>query len=149
MWAAASLGLAARRREDAAPTDVNVVGPDADEVIGELQMRILGDGHTKKSSGGGVYTLEWKGGGCEQWESFGGKMVGVGNTLHSCFDQCAADQKNGAFYRENDGLCGCVMTGCNKRNDHEGYQYLDYYIRRFPATNGRNLVADSQALATR
>jgi len=132
MWAAASLGLATRRREDAAPTDVNVVGLDADEVIGELQMRILGDGHTKKSSGGGVYTLQWKGGGCEQWESFGGKMVGIGNTLHSCFDKCAADQKNGPFYRENDGMCGCVMTGCNKRNDHEGYQYLDYYIRRFP-----------------
>ena len=24
------------------------------------------------------------------------------------------------------------MTGCTKRNDHEGYQYLDYYVRRFP-----------------
>ena len=129
LWAVASLGLPAPRREGAAPTDE---APDADALIGELQMRVLGEGHTKKSSAGGVYTLEWKGGGCEQWESFGGKMVGVGHTLHSCFERCAAAQKNGAFYRENDGMCGCVMTGCTKRNDHEGYQYLDYYIRRFP-----------------
>ena len=129
LWAVASLGLPAPRREGAAPTDE---APDADALIGELQMRVLGEGHTKKSSAGGVYTLEWKGGGCEQWESFGGKMVGVGHTLHSCFERCAAAQKNGAFYRENDGMCGCVMTGCTKRNDHEGYQYLDYYVRRFP-----------------
>eukprot|EP00964_Phaeocystis_antarctica_P107056 scaffold71831_cov33-Phaeocystis_antarctica.AAC.1 len=33
-------------REDAAPTDVKVVAPDADAILGELQMRILGDGHT-------------------------------------------------------------------------------------------------------
>lgn len=50
LWActAASLGLAPRIREDATPTDVNVVGPDADAIIGEMQMRVLGDGHTKK-----------------------------------------------------------------------------------------------------
>ena len=53
LWAVASLGLPAPRREDAAPTDV---APDADALIGELQMRVLGEGHTKKSSAGGVYT---------------------------------------------------------------------------------------------
>ena len=76
LWAVASLGLPAPRKEGAAPADE---APDADALIGELQMRVLGEGHTKKSSAGGVYTLEWKGGGCEQWESFGGKMVGVGH----------------------------------------------------------------------
>ena len=96
LWAVASLGL--RPREGGRkPADE---APDADALIGELQMRVLGEGHTKKSSAGGVYTLEWKGGGCEQWESFGGRQ-GVGHTLHSCFERCAAAQKNGAFYREN------------------------------------------------
>ena len=116
LWSG-SLGIAARLRGDAVPTTEDVSLPVAKD-----------------------YKLEWKGGGCEQWDSFGGKFLGVGHTVNSCFEGCAARQRNGAFYRENDGLCGCVMSGCIKKNDHEGYQYFDYYIRNFDALDKQGSV---------
>ena len=157
LWSgAASLGLAAQLRDDAVPTTADVVATDP-----STQMRVLGDGHTlddghdhtpPSKDMGEDYKLEWKGGGCEQWESFGGQFLGVGHTVHSCFEGCAARQRNGLFYRENDGLCGCVMSGCSKRNDHEGYKYFDYYIRNFEQygdgthpDHAKGQMADKQA----
>ena len=116
-----SLGLAARLRGDAGPSNADISTPSA-------------------KNPGADYKLEWKGGGCEQWDSFGGQFVGIGHTVHSCFEGCAARQRNGLFYRENDGLCGCVMSGCIKRNDHEAYQYFDYYIRNFDAVDKQDTV---------
>ena len=87
LWSSGSLGLTAQLRGDVVPTGA--------------QPAIAN------------YKLEWKGGGCEQWKSFGGQFLGVGHTTHSCFEGCAARQRNGLFYRENDGLCGCVMAGCS------------------------------------
>ena len=116
LWSSGSLGLTAQLRGDVVPTGAQP--PKAN------------------------YKLEWKGGGCEQWKSFGGLFLGVGHTTHSCFEGCAARQRNGLFYRENDGLCGCVMAGCSKRNDHEGYQYFDYYIRDFDAIDKQGTVQE-------
>ena len=68
-----SLGLAARLRGDAGPSNADISTPSA-------------------KNPGADYKLEWKGGGCEQWDSFGGQFVGIGHTVHSCFEGCAARQ---------------------------------------------------------
>ena len=65
------------------------------------------------------------------------------NTVHSCFERLRRPPRGTElFYRENDGLCGCVMAGCTKRNDHEGYQYFDYYIRDFDTIDKQGTVQE-------
>ena len=66
------------------------------------------------------FSLEWTGGGCNEWEKLGGRFLGAGHTVKDCFDICSKDTYwNGAqkkslgkdvFFRGSDGMCAVSYT---------------------------------------